>query len=204
MWVAGSAAGNIARIHVDVSEEAAGAIAALVAREPPMSEPHSVPEHLDEYGQLLAADEITHGVTYEVPSSAHCEQAAQIVSSDSVQGKKLLASLDARGMPDHLVEMGFVDSTHLWPPWCVALDQQTIASVAFTARLSTAGAEVGVATAPPFRGRGLAAAATAAWASRRALEGRALFYSTDVGNVSSLRVAERLRLPFVGPNLSID
>src|SRR5476649_1507526 len=52
MWMGGSAAGNIVRIRVDVREEPARAIEALVAREPPMSEAHGMPVHMDEYADL--------------------------------------------------------------------------------------------------------------------------------------------------------
>lgn len=172
-----------------------------------MTEADSVPLHVDEYAELLGAetpvDDVDRGVTYAVPSSLHYEGSARIVSSDTDEGADLLARIDARGVPGDLAEMGFADTTHFWPPWCVALDGGTIVSIAFTARLSAVGAEVGVATPSRFRGRGFAASTTAAWASLRSLGGRTLFYSTDVTNVSSVRVADRLRLAFVGPSVSI-
>ena len=84
-----------------------------------------------------------------------------------------------------------------------ALDAGTVVSIACTARLSSIGAEVGVATVPASRGRGFAAAATVEWASLPSLEGHVLFYSTNAENISSQRVADRLELQFVGPSLSI-
>jgi hypothetical protein len=207
MWIGGSAAGNVVRIRVDVRERIADAIEALVAREPPLSEAHSVPVHIDDYAELLAAEapveEISRGLTYVFPDSLEYEHGARVVSSDSPEGAKLLARLQAEGIPEDLAKLGFVDARDLWPPWCAALDAGTIVSVAFTARLSPIGAEVGVATAPASRGRGFAAATTAKWASLPSLEARVLFYSTKATNVSSQRVAERLRLDFVGPSLSI-
>ena len=78
-----------------------------------------------------------------------------------------------------------------------------IASLAFAAGVGPASAEVGLYTFPAFRGRGLGAAATAAWTSHPALAGKTLFYGTDRENVSSQRVVERLGLPVLGTSLSI-
>ena len=59
-------------------------------------------------------------------------------------------------------------------------------------------AECGVWTHPDYRGRGYAAAVTAAWADILRARGRCPFYSTDAQNVSSQRVAARLRLRPIG------
>ena len=207
MWLAGSAAGNVVRVGVDVAEETARAIEALAVREPPMVDADAVPVHLDEYSALLEAEapvyEIERDVTYTMPRSLRHGGDLRVISSDTEEGVELLARLDVRGLPDDLVEMGFEDASHLWAPWTLAVVDGTIVSVAFTARLSSAGAEVGVATPTRFRGRGFAAAVTAEWTSVPSLADRALFYSTRLSNVSSLRVVERLRLPLLGPSVSI-
>ena len=207
MWLGASAAGNIVRIRVDVREETARAVEALVAREPPATDSQALPVHLDEYTELLGAEapveEVRRGLTYVFPDAVHHEHGTRVVSSETPEGTQLLARLRADGMPAELMEMGFVDTTHLWAPWCAALDAGTVVSIACTARLSSIGAEVGVATVPASRGRGFAAAATVEWASLPSLEGHVLFYSTNAENISSQRVADRLELQFVGPSLSI-
>jgi RimJ/RimL family protein N-acetyltransferase len=137
---------------------------------------------------------IASQVTYTIPSSLRYPHGARVVSSHTEDGAKLIAGLKAGGMPADLPELGFVDATHLWAPWCVAVHNKTVVSIAFTARLSRVDAELGVVTPARFRGRSFAAAATAAWASLPALARRALFYSTNVQNASSRRVADRLRL----------
>ncbi|CRZ14350.1 hypothetical protein BN2156_01198 [Mycolicibacterium neworleansense] len=48
------------------------------------------------------------------------------------------------------------------------------------------------------RGRGLAAAVVSAWASHCTGRVPHLYYSTSADNLSSQRVAERLRLPRIG------
>src|SRR6266571_3926690 len=116
-------------------------------------------------------------------------------------GDMLLARLASEGVPPPLSALGFSSASDFWPPWCVALKDGDIASIAFAARLSPAAAEPGVGTVPQFRGQGLAAAVTAGWAAHPALRGRALFYGTSRANVSSQRVVARLGLRFLGANL---
>lgn len=207
MWMGGSAHGNVLRVRADVRDELAQEIEALVAREPPLVEPEVVPVHKDEYARLLGADapveELTSGITYLLPTSIKYYHDARIVTSETDEGRKLLSRFEAEGMPDGLVEMGFEDATHLWPPWCVALEDGDVASVAFAARLAADGAELGVATPPRCRGRRHAAATTAAWAGLPALAGRILFYSTEITNVSSQRVADRLGLRLLGAEFAI-
>ncbi|WP_239511383.1 GNAT family N-acetyltransferase [Burkholderia sp. JP2-270] len=78
-----------------------------------------------------------------------------------------------------------------------------VVPVAFAARLSDVGAELGRATAPAFRGRGLTAAVTAAWSRLPSLRSRTLSYSTDSDNRASQRVASRLGLALRGMTLRI-
>ncbi len=108
-----------------------------------------------------------------------------------------------RGMPEGLFSMGFQGAADLWAPWCAAVVDGEVASVAFAARLSEVGAELGLATAPAFRGRGLAAAVTAAWSRLPSLRTRTLFYSTASDNRASQRVAARLGLTLRGTTLRV-
>jgi len=89
-------------------------------------------------------------------------------------------------------------------PWCVAVIDEKIAPIAFAARLSDLGAELGLATAKAFRGRGFASAATAGWSRLSALQSRVLFYSTGRNNISSQRVAVHLGLQLRGASLQIS
>src|SRR5690606_28612580 len=120
------------------------------------------------------------------------------------EGARLEETLIRDGMQPDLVEMGFRQVSDLWAPWCLALQDGQIASLAFAARLGGGGAELGLATLPAFRGRGLAAAATAGWSALPALAGRTLFYSTAASNLASQRVVAKLGLKFIGPTMSIS
>jgi len=84
-------------------------------------------------------------------------------------------------------------------PFTIAVDDDVIVSICHTPHAMTArAAEAGVWTHPAHRGRGHAAATTAAWAALLRPSQRHLFYSTTADNVSSQRVAERLRMRPLG------
>jgi GNAT superfamily N-acetyltransferase len=84
-------------------------------------------------------------------------------------------------------------------PWAMAVVDGRAASICHTPLPMTArAAECGVWTDPAYRGRGYAAAVTAAWADILQPSRRALFYSTDAGNRASQRVAARLQLRPLG------
>ncbi|GAB3916461.1 GNAT family acetyltransferase [Microlunatus endophyticus] len=83
-------------------------------------------------------------------------------------------------------------------PWAMVIDGNRVLSICHSARLAPEGVEAGTWTVDDARGRGLAAAATSAWARAcRALPGF-VFYSTDINNRASQRVAARLGLPLIG------
>lgn len=83
-------------------------------------------------------------------------------------------------------------------PWAMIIEGDRVLSICHCARLAPAGVEAGSWTVDDARGRGLAAATTAAWADAcRPLSGL-VFYSTDINNKSSQQVAARLGLPLVG------
>ncbi|VWC32252.1 GNAT family acetyltransferase [Burkholderia lata] len=164
------------------------------------------PAHLERYLALLAP--VAHwniGLVYALPHACGFDTDTRValINGDSDAGWHLMHALSTHGMPEGLFSMGFRSAADLWAPWCAAVVDGEIASVAFAARLSAVGAELGLATAPAFRGRGLAAAVTAAWSRLPSLQTRTLFYSTDRGNHASQRVASRLGLTLRGTTLRV-
>lgn len=84
-------------------------------------------------------------------------------------------------------------------PWAMVIDEQgRVLSLCHSARYAPTGFEAGTWTTEEARGRGLAAAATAAWAQACRTIGGLIFYSTDAYNLASQRVAARLKLPPIG------
>lgn len=203
----GCASGNVCGFRADVSEGTAAQIMGLAALEPPLVDQSVTPRHLDRYVELLSWGALVPKprleVTYVLPNDIAYQHDAQLICSDSVEGRELRNTLASQGVPAGLAEMGFVDVAEFWEPWCVALQRGEVASVAFTARHSEMGASLGLATSRSLRGRGYAAAATAGWARMSALRSRALFYTTDRTNISSQRVVARLGLRVLGRSLEL-
>ena len=143
------------------------------------------------------------GPIHRLPHNTDWRSDAAIVAQGTPKGDALVARLAKDGMPPSLVEAGFNDLSDFWEPWCVALSGGEIASIAFAARLGPRAADIGVHTMRGFRGRGFAAAATAAWSALPILRERTLFYSTHRDNLSSRRVIARLGLPFLGESMRL-
>ena len=202
LFLAGCPGGNLVRLRHDVGEATAARIQALVADEPPWCDPDVQPACLPRLADLLARDgpaEVTGpAVIHALPRGLAGAIPARIVRGESEDGARLLARLARDGMPPALSAAGFVGVGDFWTPWCVALEDGEIASMAFAARTGPHGSSIGVYTFTGFRGRGLAAAVTADWANLPSLAGRDLFYSALQANASSLRVIARLGLPRIG------
>jgi len=206
LFMAGCPDGNLALVRHDVADEIAGALIWKVEGAPPWFDAETSPACADAVVALLAREApvvlVSASLTYALPHDRPVARAS-IVRSGTADGDRLLASLRRGGMPAPLVEAGFVSVADFWAPWCVVLEDDEIAAMAFAARLGAAAAEIGVYTFPDHRGRGLAAAATAAWSSLPELRDRELFYSTLTTNTSSRRVAARLGLEHIGMGLRI-
>ena len=204
----GCSQGNIVRVRYDLSDEMARNVLAITAEEPPWRDPHVLPRCLGQLIDLLSYAQQTvvvrPALIYRLPNHVEYEPRAAIVRSDSEEGEKLVARFNTDGMPQPMIDAGYTNVGHLWEPWCLALEGDEVAAIAIAARLGDRAAEVGVYTFAKFRGRGLAAAVTANWSAMRALESRALFYSTWRANRSSQRVTARLGLGLIGASVSLE
>jgi hypothetical protein len=206
VFFAGCPFGNLARVRYDVEDDVAMRILEVAALEPAWRDPDAMPACAEKIVELLSSGqpaEVSTALIYQLPNRLRYEHPAAIVRGDSEDGRQMLARLAERGMPDYMQTAGFKEAGDFWEPWCVALDGTEIASMAFAARLGVSGAELGVYTFPKYRGRGLAAAVTAAWSSMPSLNQHALFYSTSKSNRSSQRVTARLGLRLIGTSVRI-
>lgn len=207
MFLAGCESANLVQFGHGLNDDLVAELQALTADEPPLSEPGQLPLHLERYLDLLGAFgpvQAHPGLSFHLPHRSQAQVSAQLVASGTAEGDQLEAALTREGMSPALVEMGFRDVSDLWAPWCLALQDGQIASLAFAARLGGGGAELGLATLPAFRGLGLATAATAGWSALPSLADRTLFYNTATSNLASQRVVAKLGLKFIGPTLDIS
>ncbi|MDP1601593.1 GNAT family N-acetyltransferase [Phenylobacterium sp.] len=207
MFLAGCDGGALVQFSHELEDDLVAELKALSVDEPPLSGPGQVPVHIEQYLDLLGAFGPLQnhlGLSFHLPHRSHAQVSAPLIASGTAEGDHLQATLTREGMPPALVEMGFRDAGDLWAPWCLALQDGQIASLAFAARLGGGGAELGLATLPAFRGLGLAAAATAGWSALPSLADRTLFYSTATSNLASQRVVTKLGLKFIGPTWAIS
>jgi hypothetical protein len=183
-------------------------VLAVAQNEPPWRDPDVPPRCLDEIVDWLSrsapVEIVGPEVVFDLPHGLRCEHSATIVRADTAEGDELLGRLVEKGLPQSLLDAGFLSLEDLWWPWCVALEGRNIASIAFSPRLSERSAEIGVFTFPAFRSRGLAAAVTAGWSALESLSGRAMIYSTRTANRASRNVAARLGLCSIGARVCIN
>jgi hypothetical protein len=207
LFFAGCSQGNVAHVHREMSENVASRVLAIAAEEPAWRDPDVLPRCTGRVIDLLSRERavtVAPHIIYQLPNDPGYEHFATVVCGDSVEGERMLARFADRGMPTSMLDAGFKSVGDLWKPWCVAVEDDENASIAFAARIGEVGAEIGVYTFPPFRARGFAAAVTASWSSIPSLGRRALFYSTARSNRSSQRVAARLGLRKIGASVSIS
>ena len=103
----------------------------------------------------------------------------------------------------HPLLAAWAPDIQLSPPLVACILDGVAVAVCGSVRMTARAHEAGVETAAPFRGRGYARAAVAAWAAAvRALDVEPL-YSTTWQNTASRAVARRLGLVSVGRDLHI-
>jgi hypothetical protein len=87
-------------------------------------------------------------------------------------------------------------------PCFAAVRDGVAVSVCYSSRIGVAACEAGVDTLPAFRGRGYAAAVTAAWGASIRATGRVPLYSREWDNVASGGVARRVGLIMFGADVT--
>ncbi|HEY0985774.1 MAG TPA: GNAT family N-acetyltransferase [Kofleriaceae bacterium] len=187
LWISTEVADEQAAELTAVFDGAARATGAL---EPPALE--RCRPILERDGRALVT---SGGPSYVFPDDTRFASDVRVERSDAPTAEALR---DANPGNWHPVEWNELLDGQLGP-WAAATEGERVVSLCHTPRpLTPRGAECGVWTRPGHRGRGYAAAVTAAWAALVRPSGRHLFYCTGVANRSSQRVTERLGLRRIG------
>jgi hypothetical protein len=173
-------------VRRDVAPELARQLDLLAQQEPPASDPRAEPVFAERYVSLIEQErhvpiKCSGGPAFVFPDVLAHSGAVLVIDDE-----QLLAH-NFRGWVPGEIAAGRA------PVLAVLADGHPV-SVCFCARRSEVAAEAGVDTATPYRGRGLAARVTAAWALAVRASGRIPLYSTSWTNEASLAVARKLRL----------
>ena len=160
----------------------------LAAEERPTGNFQSEPVHAKAYIALLG-DRIQAGPAFTFPAGIAQPKEIVLISELSLLERHF------RGWTaDEIPECS---------PIMAIIEEGAAISVCFCARRSATAAEAGVETAERFRGRGLGARVTAAWARAVEATGRLPIYSTSWKNAPSLGLARKLSLSLCASDWSL-
>jgi hypothetical protein len=166
-------------VRADVPDELARELDRLAQEERPTSDLRDAPIHADRYVSLVGG-EIECGPAFTFPDAV--PEPPGIIVVDDVR----LLEQNFRGwVADEILGRS---------PIMAVVEERQALSVCFCARSSELAAEAGLETAAAFRGCGLAARVTSAWALAIRASGRIPIYSTSWSNDASLAVARKLSL----------
>ena len=165
-------------VHADLPAETAREIGRLAAQEVP-DDPRTEPLYADRYASLLGG-RVRSGPAFAFP-----------LQLTAVEGPVLIDEYEP--LARHFEGWTREEVPGRTPIAAVLQDGDAV-SVCCCARRSDETAEAGLETAAPFRGRGLAAQTTIAWAAAVRASGRIPLYSTEWSNAASLSVARKLGL----------
>lgn len=179
----------VAATRADVSADLAARVGELVRAEPPIHDFRRDPVHAKRYVTLLGGL-VESGPAFTFPDTMP-NSAPTVLVDDVARLTQHFRGWTA----DEIPERG---------PIVAIMERGQAVSVCFSARRSPLAAEAGVETAQPFRGRGLAPRATAAWAVAIRASGRLPIYSTSWTNAASLAVARKLALTARASNWSLS
>ena len=166
-------------VRADVAPDVADEVDGLAGEEPPVEDLRQAPVHAERYKSLL------EGRVDSGPSFVFPERIARPAGVFVIEDVDVLSRHFSGWTASEIPGCG---------PIVGVLADGYAVSVCFSARRSDEAAEAGVETAVDWRGRGLAARGTAAWALAVRESGRIPLYSTSWSNGASLAVARKLGL----------
>ena len=187
-------AGHVVRFGAAVPDALARQLEALIERQPPVADLRALPAALAAVRAALAASPLAGGA----PITAEGGGPAYRFPASIARPGQVVQVTDAnREIVRHTCPWLY-DELADWRPCFAVVRDGAAVSVCFSSRFGAAAAEAGVDTLPAFRGRGYAAAVTAAWGAAIRESGRLPLYSTAWDNLASQGVARRVGLILFG------
>lgn len=182
-------AGHVVRFGATAPDALARRLEAIIDRLPLVGDLHAPPVALASLREALVRHApITAeggGPTYRFPASiARSGEVVQLTDA-----KRELVRDAYPWLYDELAD---------WQPCFAVVRDGAAVSCCFSSRSGADAAEAGVDTLPAFRGRGYAAAVTAAWGAAIRESDRIPLYSTAWDNLASQGVARRVGLIMFG------
>lgn len=196
LFVGRTLEGNIHRFRRDLPEQLVSELEEILAHEPVIDDLSQPPAKYQALHDALAAhapvEHVWQGPAWHFPEEIRQPDGIDTLTVTDAEMMQRWSSLLAREWAD-----GVLDSQ----PCVVVLEGDDMASICCSSRTSPQASEAGVETMEPYRGRGYATAAVAAWAREVRALGREPLYSTSWDNHASRAVARRLGLIQYGIDL---
>jgi hypothetical protein len=193
LFLGRTATGDVVRFSDAVPDALASELGEIVARQPATADLRVPPalqaalrEALERHAPVAAEGS---GPAYRFPSAIAVPDEVVQVTQDNLAVVRDAFPWLYRELPD-------------WQPCFAVVRDGSAVSVCFSSRNGAAAAEAGLETLTAFRGRGYAAAVTAAWGAAIRSGGRVPLYSTAWDNLASQRVARRVGLILFGADMS--
>lgn len=165
-------------------------LTSAVRREPALESADEPPVYRREYLQLLNAAEASEEVCFEIPQQQNLN--ARIWTARDIGNRA------ERYFPWLADELKFV-------PFCAAVcmeDTQAV-SVCRSVRIIPGAEEAGIETCAPYRRKGYALSALAAWTQRVRESGAIPLYSAHISNTASINLAKKAGGFFRGNGFSV-
>jgi RimJ/RimL family protein N-acetyltransferase len=177
--------GHTARFGAALPDVSAQALQRFVDRLEPVEALHFPEATLDVLREMLGGPESAGGPAYRFPDViATSGEAIRLTDENRELAKETFPWL--------------YEEVADWQPCFVVVQDGAVVSACYSSRIGPLAAEAGLDTLAEFRGRGYAAAVTAAWGSEIRAMRRIPIYSTGWSNLASQGVARRVGLKLFG------
>ncbi len=189
LYLGRTRAGHVVRFGAAVPEALARRLQAIIDGQSPVGDLHAPP---------VAPAELREALARQAPITMESEGPAYRFPASIARPGEVVRLADANRALVRETYPWLYEELADWQPCFAVVRDGAAVSVCFSSRIGAEAAAAGVETLPAFRGRGYAAAVTAAWGAAVREAGRIPLYSTAWENLASQGVARRVGLIIFG------